>query len=36
MLMTFLAGLYDVYVLDSKLKTEKGKVKGDANLGIEG
>ena len=36
MLITFLAGLYDVHVLDSKLKQEKSKVKGgDVNLGLD-
>jgi plastin-1 len=36
MLMTFVAGLYDVYLLESKLKHEKSKFKtGEHNLGFD-
>jgi plastin-1 len=36
MLMTFVAGLYDVYLLENKLKTEKSKFKtGEQNLGFD-
>jgi len=40
MLMTFVAGLYDVWVLETKMKGEKNKIKqsegkGETNLGIE-
>lgn len=36
MLMTFIAGLYDVYLLESKLKHEKSKFKqaNDMNIGL--
>jgi hypothetical protein len=30
--MTFVAGLYDVYLLNTQLKGEKNKVKLDLNL----
>jgi hypothetical protein len=35
MLMTFVAALYDVWSLNTKLKTEKNKIKGETNLGFE-
>jgi len=39
MLMTFVAGLYDVYLLESKMKTEKNKIKqqekGEINIGLD-
>jgi plastin-1 len=39
MLMTFVAGLYDIYLLEFKLKNEKNKIKEqqnvDVNLGLE-
>jgi plastin-1 len=36
MLMTFVAGLYDVYLLENKLKTEKSKFKtGEQNIGLD-
>jgi hypothetical protein len=43
MLMTFVAGLYDVYLLEQKLKKEKNKIrgaelellKGNLNVGLD-
>jgi hypothetical protein len=38
MLITFVAGLYDVFVLESKLKIEKNKIQhatGEVNLGLD-
>ena len=32
MLMTFVAGLYDVYLLNTQLKGAKNQVKQDLNL----
>jgi len=32
MLMTFAAGLYDVFLLNSQLKTEKDKIKADLKI----
>jgi hypothetical protein len=42
MLITFVAGLYDVFLLEQKLKNEKNKIKkaelnlkGDVNVGMD-